>query len=63
MKSDPGGDGVKDKRLECGCHIGCVTYPHECEKPCVWPSCLTEEERKQLAAEVIDEYGEFKGTP
>jgi hypothetical protein len=42
---------MKDKREECGCHKGCTMLPHECEKPCSWPKCLTEEEAKQLADE------------
>lgn len=39
---------MKDKRDECGCHRGCVTLPHECEHPCVWPKCLTKSEEAEL---------------
>lgn len=35
---------LTDKRDECGCHKGCHTDPHECEVPCQWPNCLTDEE-------------------
>ncbi len=48
---------MKDKRLECGCHKQCTVLPHECEKPCVWPMCLTEDEEKELNAE-MDKYWE-----
>jgi hypothetical protein len=49
---------VPDKRDECGCHRSCITLPHECEKPCVWPNCLTEVEHEQLAAEIeTEEWG------
>jgi hypothetical protein len=44
---------MADKRDECGCHRTCITLPHECERPCVWPSCLTVEEAKQLADEIL----------
>lgn len=48
---------MPDKRIECGCHRGCTMLPHECEKPCVWPSCLSEEEEQQLLKEIEeDEY-------
>lgn len=43
---------VPDKREVCGCHIGCHTDPHECDRPCRWPACLTQEEADQLAGEV-----------
>lgn len=43
---------MPDKRDECGCHRGCTTDPHECERPCQWPGCLTEAEHAQLAAEI-----------
>ena len=46
---------MKDKRDECGCHRGCITLPHECEHPCVWPECLTEEEYTEFAATVTEE--------
>ena len=38
----------KDKRDECGCHKGCTTLMHAGEVPCVWPSCLTEQEHAEL---------------
>lgn len=41
-----------DKREQCGCHKRCTVLPHDCENPCVWPDCLTEEEHKQLCDEV-----------
>jgi hypothetical protein len=44
---------MPDKRDECGCHRECTTLPHHCERPCVWPSCLTEAEHLQLAAEAM----------
>ena len=43
---------MPDKRDQCGCHRECITQPHECYRPCVWPACLTEEEHDQLAAEL-----------
>lgn len=49
---------MKDKRRECGCHVGCTWTAHECERPCCWPSCLTEAEHEELAAELAaDELG------
>lgn len=42
-----------DKRIECGCHVDCTTEPHECAKPCRWPSCLTEAEHRELVDEVM----------
>lgn len=50
----PGGV-VKDKRDECGCHKGCAYEPHTCEKPCVWPECLTPEESAELVEEISKE--------
>jgi hypothetical protein len=47
-----------DKRDECGCHKGCVTYPHECEKKCVWPDCLTEAEHAELSADLERDWNE-----
>ena len=44
---------MDDKRDECGCHKGCTVRPHECKKPCVWPTCLTEAEHKELNAELM----------
>lgn len=43
---------MKDKRDECGCHKGCTTLPHKCEKPCTWPDCLTDEESAELCREL-----------
>lgn len=43
---------MKDKRAECGCHVGCTTDPHDCENKCVWPLCLTKEEERDLLAEL-----------
>lgn len=40
---------------ECGCHRECVTTPHECEKPCTWPLCMSEEEQQKLAQEIADD--------
>lgn len=37
-----------DKRQVCGCHAGCSTIEHTCDKPCVWPLCLTEAEHHAL---------------
>lgn len=41
-----------DKRDQCGCHRGCTTLPHDCDKPCVWPVCLTNEEAGVLLDEL-----------
>lgn len=46
---------MTDKRDECGCHKGCTTLPHECEKPCEWPSCLTPEESAELVEKISKE--------
>lgn len=47
------GDGVRvDKRVECGCHWQCVMEPHDCDRPCEWPDCLTEAERGELLDEL-----------
>lgn len=47
------GDRVTaDKRDECGCHRECTNLPHECDRKCVWPSCLTEAEYQQLLDEL-----------
>lgn len=47
------------KRDECGCHEGCTTLAHECDKKCVWPNCLTEEEHQELLAEMsADPFGD-----
>lgn len=50
---------MPDKRDECGCHRTCTVAddllgvpPHECDKPCTWPSCLTDSEHAELLAEV-----------
>lgn len=37
---------------ECGCHPGCTTLPHECEKPCTWPKCMSEAETAEFIAEM-----------
>lgn len=47
---------MKDKRDECGCHRECTMLPHECTKPCEWPSCLTDTEQQQLCDDL--EYDE-----
>jgi hypothetical protein len=47
---------MRDKRDECGCHKGCTVLPHHCDKPCVWPSCLTEAEHTELAADVAKDF-------
>jgi len=52
------GEMTADKRDECGCHKGCVTYPHQCEKKCVWPDCLTEAEHAELSAELERDWNE-----
>jgi len=44
-----------DKRDQCKCHHGCTTLPHVCEKPCVWPSCLTDEESDELDREIASD--------
>lgn len=49
---------MPDKCDECGCHKGCTVLPHECEKPCRWPNCLTEEEQRQLADEIEQDWKE-----
>lgn len=43
---------MPDKRDECGCHKRCIVLPHDCEKKCVWPNCLTEEEHAELGADL-----------
>lgn len=48
---------TKDKRDECGCHRACITVAHECDRPCVWPTCLTPEEQQREADELETEYG------
>lgn len=45
---------MKDKRIKCGCHVGCTTLAHTCDHPCDWPSCLTPEEQAELAASVFE---------
>lgn len=47
------GETKPDKRDECGCHKGCTMLPHDCEKPCTWPDCLTEAEQQKLADDVM----------
>ena len=47
---------MKDKHDECGCHRGCVTLPHECAKPCVWPGCLTADEVEELDRQLEQDY-------
>lgn len=44
---------MRDKRDECGCHRECTVLEHECEHPCEWPSCLTDEEQAELAADIL----------
>lgn len=50
-----------DKRDECGCHRECTladdilgTPEHECDHPCVWPECLTDDEHLALVNELND---------
>lgn len=51
---------MSDKRDECGCHRDCTVEmfgpQHECEKPCRWPGCLTEEEHAELCAGLEREF-------
>lgn len=42
----------KSQREKCGCHKGCSTRPHKCDKPCKWPYCLTPEEGQELAEKI-----------
>lgn len=46
---------MKDKREECGCHKDCTYDPHECDKPCRWPACLTPEEEAELVEKISKE--------
>jgi len=46
---------VPDKRDECGCHRTCTVLPHDCERPCRWPACLTPQEEAQLAEELAED--------
>lgn len=48
---------TSDKRDECGCHRECTTLPHQCDRPCSWPNCLTEAEHRQLCDELDQEIG------
>lgn len=41
-----------DKREVCDCHRDCTVLPHECEKPCRWPACLTPEGERELMDEL-----------
>lgn len=43
---------MDDKRVECGCHWTCSVLPHDCDRPCRWPECLTEEEERDVLAEL-----------
>lgn len=47
---------MDDKRDECGCHRECIMLPHECDKPCVWPECLTVDEHAQLLVSPEEDY-------
>lgn len=40
---------LTDRRDVCGCHRECTTLPHTCDRPCIWPTCLTDDEHRQLA--------------
>ena len=40
-----------EQQNHCGCHQPCIIYPHRCDRPCVWPHCLTRAERAELASE------------
>jgi hypothetical protein len=47
---------MPDKRDECGCHRDCGYEPHQCQRPCQWPACLTDAEHEALCAELaLDE--------
>lgn len=48
---------MPDKRDECGCHRTCSLLEHSCEVPCVWPSCLTELESRELVRELLGDEG------
>ena len=50
---------MEDKRDECGCHRECRMDFHECDRPCVWPNCLTDDEHAELLREVEKELGGF----
>lgn len=52
-----------DKRDECGCHRTCTVLPHECAVPCVWPSCLTDEELAAVDAELAEDAPGWFGMP
>lgn len=43
---------MKDKRDECGCHRTCTVLPHDCERPCIWPQCLTPEEEAEVVRDL-----------
>jgi hypothetical protein len=47
---------MKDKRDECGCHRDCTTLEHECDVPCQWPACLNEQEKKELADSIMEDF-------
>lgn len=41
-----------ERRDRCGCHSECSIFPHRCDRPCVWPQCLTTAGRAELASEI-----------
>lgn len=46
---------MPDKSDECGGHKGCTMDDHDCDMPCEWPDCLTEDEHAELLAELSRE--------
>lgn len=42
----------RDKRDECGCHRECWMELHDCDRPCIWPGCLSDAEHAELLAEL-----------
>lgn len=39
----------------CGCHERCTVLKHVCEKTCVWPLCMSEEEMQELLRELAED--------
>lgn len=40
---------MADQQEKCGCDPKCkATKVHTCDKPCIWPNCLTREEAGAL---------------
>lgn len=59
----PHGRHVEDQRDRCGCHRECSMLPHDCERPCRWPDCLSAAESQALADEIDAEMRGGAGTP